>query len=329
MDIIYTDNNLNELGYLDVRYELDMDIGLSGCSENDFELTIPINFWDSSLQKDSIIFEDVQKSEVGGIINGISPNTGTQNIVLHGITWRGLISNQYISPPQGKAYYEARGDANKFLCDVLNDCFNGLIVGSREISGFNVNYDIRYINMLEAIEKTLKKAGLNLCISFDRENHCAVCSAVPRFLLNKELSNDYGYDMQAKDIEDGYNHCICLGQGELEERRVINLYLLKNGSVTQNEAQAISDGNVGIHRKTTVYENTSTDSDEELIKGGTDKLFHGTKTLEISNVTDVSIGDLVSAKEVITGIEMKKVIRSKIYKGFINNIEVENKVGDE
>lgn len=329
MDIIYTDPSLKEIGYLDNRYEIDLDIGLSGKSENDFELSIPIDLWDKSLNKDSIIFEDSENSEVGGIVDGIIPNTGTNTITLHGTAWRGVIAKQYISPPSGSAYYQARGDANAFLRDVLDDSFGGLVVGSNESCGYDVNYDIRYINMLEAIEKTLSKAGLKLRVSFDRYSHSAVCSAVPRFLLNKELSNDYGYSLQAKDIDNGYNHCICLGQGELENRRVINLYLLKNGTVTQDESVAIDDGNVSVHRRTTIYENTNAENDDELIKGGTEKLSMGEKVLEISKISDVDIGDLVNAKEVITGIEMQKVINEKIFKGFIDKIEIENKVGDE
>lgn len=326
MDLIMTDASFHELGYLKKECQIDLQIG-NYENANDFEITIPYSRWNDKFNKHSYFFDE-NGSEVGGYIKGITSKTASQEVVLYGLTWRGLIKQQFIKPPSGQAYYEAREDANTFLRDVLDDYFDGIIVGSKELCGVNVNYNIRYINKLEAIEKTLSNAGLKINIRFDYVKHVAVVEAIEKNKTNKELSNDYGFDMTAKDIEKGYNHVICLGKGELTERMVVELYLLKNGSITQDEALAIADGNSGINRNTIVYENTNAADENELIEGGTEKLTAGEKSLSIDNVDQLGIGDVISSKERITGISMNKEIVSQVYKGYIDSISIENKVGD-
>lgn len=326
MDLIMTDASFHELGYLKKECQIDLQIG-NYENANDFEITIPYSRWNDKFNKHSYFFDE-NGSEVGGYIKGITSKTASQEVVLYGLTWRGLIKQQFIKPPSGQAYYEAREDANTFLRDVLDDYFDGIIVGSKELCGVNVNYNIRYINKLEAIEKTLSNAGLKINIRFDYVKHVAVVEAIEKNKTNKELSNDYGFDMTAKDIEKGYNHVICLGKGELTERMVVELYLLKNGSITQDEALAIADGNSGINRNTIVYENTNAADENELIEGGTEKLTADEKSLSIDNVDQLGIGDVISSKERITGISMNKEIVSQVYKGYIDSISIENKVGD-
>ena len=326
MDLIMTDASFHELGYLRKECQIDLQIG-NYENDNDFEITIPYSRWNDKFNKHSYFFDE-KGSEVGGYIKGITSKTASQEVILYGLTWRGLIKQQFIKPPSGQDYYEAREDANTFLRDVLDDYFDGIIVGSKELCGVNVNFNIRYINKLEAIEKTLSNAGLKINIRFDYVNHVAVVEAIEKNKTNKELSNDYGFDMTAKDIENGYNHVICLGKGELTERMVVELYLLKNGSITQDEALAIADGNSGINRNTTVYENTNAADENELIEGGTEKLTADEKRLSIDNVDQLGIGDVISSKERITGISMNKEIVSQVYKGYIDSISIENKVGD-
>ena len=334
MDFIYTGNDLVDIDYLDRQMELDMEIGsYLSSSRNDFELTVPYSVWNSKFNEGSIIYNNDETSEYGGRIQGITSDTANECVTLYGYTWRGLISKKYVVPPSGQSHYQARGDANNFLRAVLDDQFDGLIIGLSELCGVEVNRDLRYVNMLEAIEKTLGDVGLKLKITFDKRNKCAVCSAVPiaNYSNDTELNNDYGYNLVAKAIKNGYNHVICLGQGELTERTVINLYRLNNGTVTQDESLAIDDGNVGIDRRTMLYDYSSVESEDELIQGGIDQLNENqdTNTLEISNVENVDIGDIVGAKDRITGIYMQKQIISKVLTGYVDNIDIEYKVGDK
>lgn len=334
MDFIYTGNDLVDIGYLDRQMELDMEIGsYLSSSRNDFELTVPYSVWNPKFAEGSIIYDNNETNEYGGRIQGITSDTANECVTLYGYTWRGLISKKYVVPPSGAAYYQARGDANDFLRAILDDQFDGLIIGANELCGVEINRDLRYVNMLEAIEKTLADVGLKLKITFDIQNKCAVCSAAPivNYSNDTELNNDYGYNLVAKAIKNGYNHVICLGQGELTERTVMNLYRLSSGNITQNESEAIADGNVGINRRTMLYDYSSVESEDELLQGGIDQLNKNqdTNTLEISNVENVDIGDIVGAKDRITGIYMQKQVISKVLTGFVDSIDIEYKVGDK
>lgn len=339
MDFICTGIDRKENRFLGQRASIDMEIGsYISSSRNDFEITMPSSEWESSLDEGSLIYDDNPESEFGGRIQGITSDTASKSVILYGFTWRGLISKQCIEPPSGESHYKARGDANEFLRDVLNDYFDGLIIGSNDKCGVDVKRDIRYMNKLEAIEKTLSDAGLKLKINTQKyrdvygSKRKIVVSAVriENKSDNMEYSQDYGYNLIAKDIKNGYNHVICLGQGELTERTVINLYRLNNGTITQDESLAVKDGITGINRRTMVYDYPSVESVDELIQGGTDQLNQNcdTKSLEISNVDDVDISDIVGARDQITGIYMQKKIISKVLTGYTNNIKIQYKVGD-
>lgn len=333
MDIIYTDRNLKQLGYLEQRVSIDMEVGtyLSG-SKNDFEITIPADMWETSFDKGSIIFEDTESSEFGGRIQGKTSDTAVNKVILYGFTWRGLISKQYVKPPSGQAYYLARGDANAFLREMLDNSFDGLIVGNLEDAGIEINRDLRYTNKLEAIEKTLKDVGYRISIHMDVSHKRAVVSAVPikDFSSSTEYSNDYGYALKAKDIENGYNHCICLGKGELTERTVIELFRLQDGTITTDEDRANAHGITGLNRRTMIYDYSSAENEDNLIQGGMDRLKENndTRSLEISNVDHVDIGDIVGAKDRITDIYMQKEVTSKVITGNMNRTKIQYKVGD-
>lgn len=329
--MIYTDKFINDKGYLNDKISIDLEVGLKDKSRNDFELTVPLSLWDKSLNDGSIIYDDDKTSEFGGMILGKTSNTSTNDIVFYGKTWRGIIDTQVIEPTQGQTHYKARGDANAFLRDVLDNYFNGLIVGSSEVCGVNVNRDIRFINKLEAIEKTLSDVGLRIDIDFDIRDKKAIVKAVPiETHHEKEFSNDYGISLIAKDIQNGFNHCICLGKGELLEREVIHLYKLSDGKITQDKTQALNDGISGINDRCMIYDNNNAEDTQALIDGGIKALNEksDTKSLEIQNVDNIAIGDVVGARDRFTNIYMQKSIIAKIVRGYINNITIENKVGE-
>lgn len=340
MDFICTNVDGKENGYLSRRTSIDLEIGsYLSTSRNDFEITMPASEWETVLDEGSLFYDDNEDSEFGGRIQGKTSDTSAKTVILYGFTWRGLISKQYIEPPAGQSHYKARGDANAFLRDILDDYFDGLIVGPSEECGIEINRDIRYVNKLEAIEKTLSDAGLKLKVRTEKYSDIngsnkrkVIVSAVrvENKSENMEYSQDYGYNLVAKDIKNGYNHVICLGQGELTERTVIHLYRLKNGVITQDESLAIKDGITGINRRTMLYDYSSVESTDELIQGGIDQLNQNcdTKSLEISNVDDVDISDIVGARDQITGIYMQKKIISKVLTGYTNNIKIQYKVGD-
>lgn len=332
MEMIYTNADREDIGMLSKLANIDFEVGtILSDSSNDFQITMPADVWDSSFDYKSIIYENTKDSEVGGMILGKTSNTATNKIILHGVNWRGLIATKIIVPPSGTTHYQARGDANAFIKDILKDQFDGLIVGSDELCGITVYRDLRYINMLQGIEKTLADSNLKIKISFDIENVKAVVSAVPIEVFEDiEYSQDYGFNLIAKDVRNGYNHCVCLGKGELLDRMIVDLYKLSDGTIVSDKTTALNDGIFGLNERTIIYENTNAEDENDLIDGGTDKLEENSNELsmEISNVDDVEVGDIVGARDRITGIQMRKKISSKLYKGYMDRVKIDYKVGE-
>lgn len=334
MEIIYTDFEKKEIGYLGSLTEIDFEFNITKSEDdvtNDFTITIPNDLWDKKLDVGSIVYEDTENSEVGGLIIGKSNDTATNKLVFYGKTWRGLLADKVIMPPSNQAYYQARGDANLFINDIIGNRFDGLITGSTELCNVNVYRDLRFQKLLYGIEKTLNDKQLVMNIVFDRVNMKAIVTAIPVTVREDvEFSQDYGFNFIAKDVKDGFNHCICLGKGELLDRLIINLYKLSNGEITQDEQSAIADGITGINKRSITYENTSYENEQDLIDGGIDKLNDNsdTKKLEISNVFGVNLGDIVGARDRITDIYMQAQIKQKIISGNIKRAKIDYKVGD-
>lgn len=329
MDIIYTDSNYKELGYLR-NCDIDMELGsvISSSSRNDFQLTMKMTDFVEELKDGSLIYQI--DSEYGGIVTGTGANTSSNQAFIYGVSWRGKLAQEVIEPPSGQAYYKAKGDANQIICDLINARFDGLIVGNNELSKISVNKDFRYTNLLEGLENMLADAGARLDIRSIYENK-RVRVIVSAVLINNisnevELNNDYGISLVSKKIRDGVNHVICLGKGELIERTVIHLYKLENGMITTDSTNAIK----GLKQNTKIYDYANAESNEDLIEGGK-KVFadnSDSENLEITINKNVEIGDIVACRERITGIYMQKQVSQKVIKGLVEVAKIEYKVGE-
>ena len=268
---------------------------------------------------------------------------------IEGLTVQTLDEHFWNNQEQAKKIYNQLNEMKK-TTDTYDDLVSSLndldetydYVKETEDTDFKEALDQDYElfeKHLNDFEKTLDDVGLKMKVETkeykdfsNATKRQVVVSAVP--IINNsevtEYSNDYGYNLVAKDIKNGFNHCVCLGQGEMTERTVIHLFRLQNGLITQDEDLAIKDGITGINRRTMIYDYSSVESVEELIQGGIDQLNENsdTKSMEISNVDAVDIGDIVGARDRVTKIYMQKKIVSKIVSGYIDKIKIEYKVGD-
>lgn len=326
LNIVFTDSQYNDIGMLDNQSNIDFTCGLY-TEENDFEIEIPYKYWNESLNKGSLIYSN---SEVGGLVTGITSDTKNKKVRIHGVNWRGMLSKKVIYPPNGQAYFTTNCDIGVFLRNIVQG-FDGLIVATDRTYGVNVTRNLRYQNILEGIEKTLSDVNYKLDITYDVDNRYAIVGASPISSNDEyEYSNDYGFNIIATNNDDGYNHCLCLGQGELENRQVAHVYRLSNGTYTQNKQVAIANGITGINERIIKYDNANAENLDELVNGGIDTLIKNcdTRQITISDVDNLDIGDKVSAKERITDISIIRTITQKIYKGYLNNLKVTYKVGE-
>lgn len=329
MDMIYTDSNYHEIGFLK-NCEIDMELGsaITSSLKNDFKITMKITELKDEMRDGSLIYQI--GTEYGGIVKGTGANTSMNKAYVYGICWRGKLSQEIIEPPSGQAYYSVNGDANEVIRELIDNRFEGLIVGNQELSGIIVTADFRYTNLLEGIERMLNEAGARIEIKsvYDNGSIKIIVSAVKINNISNdvELNNDYGISLTSKKVKDGINHVICLGKGELTERKVIHLYKLENGTITTDPTNSIS----GLEKNTKVYDYSSAETDDDLIEGGK-KLFADncdSENLEITINKNVEIGDIVAGRERITGIYMQKQVSQKVIKGRIDIAKVEYKVGE-
>lgn len=325
LEYIYTDSNYNELGYL-THFDADVEIGEYDVSKNDFELTLSLEDRDPLYTIGSLFYKE--DTEIGGVIQRLKINTSDNAITMIGPTFRGLLEKEYVQPPSGSAYLSLNGEANTCINALVGDRFDGLfVVDNIGASNINVRYDVRDINLLQALEKALGASNARLCIRHRVDGKVHLWAEKINDLSDTlQYDNDYQIGMIVKTESKPYNHILALGKGELLDRLRVNLYLQIDGSWSEsNEIYK------GLNRKTYKHEDVNVENRTELIKNATEKVVESNEsdTLEISfDADDAELFDIVGAKENITGISFKEPITQKIIKISDGDVSISYKVGD-
>ena len=124
----------------------------------------------------------------------------------------------------------------------------------------------------------------------------------------------------------GINHLICLGSGELRDRIVEHLYVDASGNISQT--QTFFDENEIAE----IYDYAGA-SREGLIQSGADQL-RGELNLNefriaLESEREVSVGDIVGARDYITGYTVTAPITTKIVKCEEGFVDIEYKLSDD
>lgn len=309
MDLILAGSNGKDIKTLEYS-KCDFEIG----GENDFEIEIPLELWQPEIDFGCLVYEP--DSECGGIISAIETDTSENIVKLKGYVWRGYLAKRIIVPPPNSDYKTASGDANNCIGQIINQMFDGLIISGSETSGLNIsNYQFdRYTTVLDGLTKMLKSEDYKLKIIYIQgeagaAGHVEV-SAVPisDYSNQIELSQDSRLNFNIEINKGSVNHLICLGAGELKDREVLDLYLDQNGNIETSQYYT------GINEITEMYENTNS---EDLLADGEKRfkeLLKGTSlSMDVESLgLNVELGDIIGGRDYITGISVKKALKSKI-----------------
>lgn len=309
MDLILCDANAKEVRRLDYS-SADFEIG----GENDFEITLQLSSWKDDLIFGRRIFEP--GTENGGILGGIKTDTSSNTITLTGYTWRGYLAHRILEPPAGQAYRTVSGELNAIIRSVVDDMYDGVIVGSDADSGVSISsfsFD-RYTTVLDGLTKLLNTQNCRLHIAYiqgeNGETGRVEISAVPvtDYSDKIELSQDSRMNFTLTQTENTVNHLICLGDGELEKRTVLHLYLGPNGKIEKSQYYT------GMEEIAETYENANSENlENDSIKHFEELIASTDFSMDVESLgIDVEIGDIVGGRDYITGIALKKPLIKKI-----------------
>ena len=169
----------------------------------------------------------------------------------------------------------------------------------------------------------LKSVGYRLQIRLIKEQDepCYILiEAVPitDYSAQIELSQDSRMNFTMDDKQNGVNHLVVTGKGEMQERNIFHLYVQKDGSIGKTQYYK------GLNEISAVYENTSTET-AELEKTSAEQLqkMMNKKTFQMDVAKlgiEVGIGDIVGGRDYLTGMYMSKPIENIIYE-ITNDVE--------
>lgn len=320
MDLIYTDGT-KDLGVLQ-DYTLDLAYG---SDENDFFCTVGLG--NHCCSAGSLLY--IPNTEYGGIVDTVSVDTNEDTVGYYGRTWHGILAGKVICPDTGEDYLILSGDANAVIGQLITRCGLGsLFQASGEISGLTVNnYQVpRYIDAWQTIRRVLSSVGAKPSLAFNGS----------KVILGAAVRKDYSQDEEWDSSQISFqvalnsrpvNHVICLGQGDLAQRQVIHLYADASGNISGTQSLT------GLQEVTAVYDYSSAESEEELEQGGRELLeasYAAAKTITMSFDAgqEYDLGDIVGARENVTGLFVTAEITKKIVTINKDGLSIEYKAGE-
>lgn len=321
MDLIYTNKALEDVGVLK-DYTFDLAFG---SDENDFEVTIASG--NHCCKSKCLLY--IEGTEYGGMIDGLRIVTKDKKLVYFGRTWHGILESKILQPDSGKDYLTVSGEANSVINSLIDRIgLSDLFTASNKDSGLTINnYKMgRYVGTYSGIKKMLDTVSGKLNFKF-RDGKVEI-SALPivDYSQDEQFDNDQ-IELDIKKNETPTNHLICLGKGELSDRQVIHLYADAEGNISEEQTFT------GLDEVAAVYDYSNTESLEELHKSGIEKLKEYTSgnTAKMNfdaESTVYDVGDIVGAKEIITGTIVKEKITKKIVTIKKGQTNIEYKVGE-
>lgn len=311
---------LRVLKYNEYDFEVSEEI-------SDFYIKCLIAEWEE-LPANAMLY--IPNTEYGGIYKRTEIDTKQGYISVGGLTWRGMLMSKILAPESGADYAVDEGDINTVIGNRVESAFGGLMVGALPC-GISVIYRYqRYVTLYEGLKALCKKYGYKLRIQYNSAIKRVVVDAVPIVDYSNEIefSDDMRANYYINSDGTGVNHLICLGNGKLKNRIVVNLYADADGNISQEQTL------FGRDEVAEVYDYAGAD-EAQLIQSGTEQL----KSLQSINQfsidvegEDIEIGDIVGGTDYVSGFTMKAPITGKIHKSqggietteytISNNVEV-------
>lgn len=305
MELIYTDAQWHDLAVV-AGCELDCEFGPG--SRNSWQLECPAD--DAPAMSDgSLLYCD--GGEVGGVIDGIAPDTGEGTVTFSGRTWHGVLDGNLIAPATGQDYKTVEGEANTIIGSLIAEMgLSDLFAAPSADSGVQVSHQFGrpaatgYQGLVDMLSGSCAK----LRMRFDSASRKCMLSAAPKGDYSTEELDGDRLSVKIERDWRPVNHLACFGSGELKDRIRIDLYADKSGNVSKTQSI------FGAKHRGAVYDYSSADA-ETLEKDGRKKLEELQAADEIQvtlpDDSEYEIGDVVGGREAVTGIYTTATITRK------------------
>ena len=227
------------------------------------------------------------------------------------------MAKKIIVPAAGQDYRTVSGDLHTIMRQLINPEYGSLIRAPDTSCGVSIGeYQFaRYTTLLEGLAAMLAEKKYKLQIRYIQTQPSGYTEvrAVPvvDYSDQIEFSQDYRVDFTATDNRMGINHLIVLGAGELKDRAVYHLYLDAEGNLCDRPYYT------GIEERVSVYEYANAETEEDMMEYAKKRLdeIKSAKSFEMSlTEAQVGIGDIVGARDRITGMSMSQAITGEVLK---------------
>lgn len=311
--LIYTNANFDDIGAIQT---FSMDLAF-GADEQDFE----IEFTKPALSGGELLYID--GTEYGGIVDSVTHSTETDSVIYAGRTWHGMLAGKIVKPPANANYYTLSGDANTCIASLLTKVgLTDVLTARSSSAGISVNYQFeRFCNAYDGLLKML--ASANAVLRIERHDGITELWAEPRTTITDEADSDL-MDFAITDSHRVPNHLVCAGEGELQERVVVDLYADSSGNVSQTQTLT------GVDEIAVLYNYNNADT-TELVKEGTKELksyqLGGGADLQVNSKGDWHVGDSIQVRDNKSGTVITSTINKKIVKVANGVLSVDYEVG--
>ena len=305
-----------------------VDLAFGDADENDFTVEVPELYCrdvDGSMigVGDCLLFPE---TEWGGVVDGVEyDNTGDYpKLTYTGRTWHGLLSKKVVRPDAGQDYYTVSGDVHSVLSQViqrvgLSDVMEAVAGDQATVSSYSFD---RYTDAYTGLCKMLKTVGMRLAVRKGM-GKCQVSAVTSRDVSQGVDDNFLRFSMgESRPV----NHLVCLGEGELSERVVVDLYMDGSGAVSQTQTFT------GVDEIAEVYESNNEDA-AGLVEKGTERLQDyyvdaSTIDAEIPDEVEAHVGDRVTGRSVTVPVSVTADVSTITVKAKYGDApEVSYKVG--
>ena len=287
---------------------------LSIGGDSTFSVSCPESYAPSGVGCGSIIYAD--GTELGGIVDAPGSDTtqATHRATWSGRTWSGVLNSFIVRPDAGKTHYTDQGEANEVIARLISRLGIGeLFAASNTKSGINLSLQVRYSGAWDALTSALYKAvseqapyGGRLSVTWQGER--VVLGAVRAVNWGEREREAARTPMRLVHMERPVNHLVCLGQGELLDRTVIDLYADAHGNISQTQTF------FGLDERAEVYDYGNSE-DAQLLEAGRELLesYQNASECDITGDTDASVGDVIAGRDSRLGVYVSARVDRKSY----------------